>query len=385
MRIAFYAPMKPPDHPVPSGDREMARLLLAALRAAGHTVEIACRLRSYDGIGDRSRQDRVRRLGRTIARGLIRRYRRRPPERRPRLWFTYHLYHKAPDWLGPPVCCALRLPYVVAEASHAARQEGGRWADGWRAAAAAIRRADLIVGLNPADEPGVRPLLAAPDRWLSLPPFTDRVRSAGGGAGAASVRAALTDARGLAPGEPVLLTVAMMRPGAKLASYRLLAAALERLLDRPWRLLVAGAGPGRADVRAALAPLGERVVDLGPKSADDLAALYAGTDLFVWPAIGEAWGMAILEAQAAGLCVVAGRSGGVADVVVDGRTGVLVTEGDAAAFAAAVAGLLDDPERRRAFGRAAAENAARRHGPATATATLDRALVGLVGRREGCR
>jgi hypothetical protein len=35
MRIAFYAPMKPPDHPQPSGDRRMANLLMQALRLAG--------------------------------------------------------------------------------------------------------------------------------------------------------------------------------------------------------------------------------------------------------------------------------------------------------------------------------------------------------------
>ena len=40
MRIAFYAPLKSPNHPVPSGDRLMARLLIAALQRAGHDVEI---------------------------------------------------------------------------------------------------------------------------------------------------------------------------------------------------------------------------------------------------------------------------------------------------------------------------------------------------------
>ena len=43
-----------------------------------------------------------------------------------------------------------------------------------------------------------------------------------------------------------------------------------------------------------------------------LPALYAGADLYLWPAINEAYGMAFLEAQAAGLPVVAGRTGGVA-------------------------------------------------------------------------
>ena len=46
MHVAFYAPMKPPDHPVPSGDRRMARLLMQALAHAGHRVVLASRFRS---------------------------------------------------------------------------------------------------------------------------------------------------------------------------------------------------------------------------------------------------------------------------------------------------------------------------------------------------
>ena len=38
MRVAFYAPMKAPTHPAPSGDRRMARLLMAALTVAGHEI-----------------------------------------------------------------------------------------------------------------------------------------------------------------------------------------------------------------------------------------------------------------------------------------------------------------------------------------------------------
>ncbi|WP_035670480.1 hypothetical protein [Azospirillum brasilense] len=48
MRIAFYAPLKSPTHPVPSGDRRMARLLMAALERAGHAVTLASTLRSWD-------------------------------------------------------------------------------------------------------------------------------------------------------------------------------------------------------------------------------------------------------------------------------------------------------------------------------------------------
>ena len=61
MRIAFYAPLKPPDHPVPSGDRRMAQLLFEALRLAGHEPFLVSRLRSYDGSGDTVRQARLAR------------------------------------------------------------------------------------------------------------------------------------------------------------------------------------------------------------------------------------------------------------------------------------------------------------------------------------
>src|SRR5437868_734111 len=121
MRIAFYAPLKPPHHPVPSGDRTMARLLIAALEQAGHTVEVAALLRSRDGCGDPARQARLRRLGARLAARYVRR-RGGDAAPRPELWFTYHLYYKAPDWLGPAVADALAIPYVVAEASLAAKR-----------------------------------------------------------------------------------------------------------------------------------------------------------------------------------------------------------------------------------------------------------------------
>ena len=71
----------------------------------------------------------------------------------------------------------------------------------------------------------------------------------------------------------------------------------------------------------------------------------------------EVYGMAMLEAQAAGLPVAAGRTGGVPDVVRDGRTGVLCPVGDAAAFAASAADLLDAPAMRAsALSLTAAEN-----------------------------
>ena len=106
--------MKPPDHPVPSGDRTMARLLIRALETAGHSVELASRLRSREPDGDPERQAELRDLGAASADRYVERH---SGAERPDLWFTYHLYYKAPDWIGPLASRRLGIPYVVAEAS----------------------------------------------------------------------------------------------------------------------------------------------------------------------------------------------------------------------------------------------------------------------------
>src|SRR5215813_1566984 len=133
MRIAVYAPLKPPDHPIPSGDRRVARLFLTALRVAGHDAFVASRFRSYDGHGDALRQARLASLGTHLAERFLRRC-ANAPETAPDLWFTYHLYHKAPDWLGPVIADTLGIPYVIAEASDAPKQSLRSSANGRHAA-----------------------------------------------------------------------------------------------------------------------------------------------------------------------------------------------------------------------------------------------------------
>ena len=88
--------------------------------------------------------------------------------------------------------------------------------------------------------------------------------------------------------------------------------------------------------------------------------------------------MAFIEAQAAGLPVVAGRSGGVSSVVADGVTGILAAEGDADGFAAGVRRLLD-PATRHTMGEAARARAISCHDIASAATRLDDALSALAG------
>jgi glycosyltransferase involved in cell wall biosynthesis len=367
MRIAFYAPLKPPDHETPSGDRRVARLLMDALRLAGHEPVLASHLRSFDPIGRAFRQKKLVAHGRQAAERLIARWRARP-DTAPGLWFTYHLYYKAPDYIGSQVAAALGIPYVVAEASFAKKRAGGPWDIGHRAVEAALRRADLAIGLNSADREGLLPLLADPDRFVSLSPFLDtsayRTPSPTGGGG-------------MGWGGTRLITVAMMRPGDKLASYRLLGAALAQLTDLDWSLEVVGDGPARDEVGAALAALGDRVAFAGALDEPAIAARLAAADLFVWPAINEAFGMALLEAQGSGLPVAAGASGGVGDIVADGVTGLLAPPGDADAFAAALRVLIGDPARRAAMGAAARDKVLRAHALPAAAARLAEIIAGL--------
>ena len=371
MRIAFYAPLKSPLHPVPSGDRLLARAFSSALRAAGHDVSLAAQLRTYDRTGNETRQQRIEYVGERLAQRLVRRW-ERSPSRRPDLWFTYHVYHKAPDVIGPQVCRALSIPYVVAEASVAAKQEKGPWRGGYASALAAIRRADAVLCINPADVAGVQSVRSDVVR---LSPFFD----------VDGFLATVSSHRDVAKrGEtPRIVVAAMMRRGNKLASFRLLADALTRVEDEPWQLVVIGDGEAMQDVRVAFGPLGdERVRFAGAVPHEQMAAMLQAADLFVWPAVDEVIGMSLLEAQACGVPVVAGRGPGVEAVAVNGVGGALVAHGDADAFAGAVAELLRDGERRRAMGQRAARYVRERHDIAAASKTIDAVLNDVMHRRQ---
>jgi glycosyltransferase involved in cell wall biosynthesis len=342
MRVLLHTPLKPPDHPTPSGDREMARGLGRLLRRLGHRVVSPQASRMPVGVPAPEAHLAWERRARRQAAQLIEGWRALPHGHRDRfdLWFTYHCYYRKPDWLGPLVTQALGIPYVVAEASHAPRRAQGPTRLGHRAVERALAAADLVLTVNPRDVAGVKARLRPGARQLRLPPFIDTAPFQQPAAAAAN-------------DPPVLLTVAMMRTRDKLGSYRVLAGALARLRDRPWRAVLVGDGPARPEVERLMAPLGERVHFAGAVAHATLPAIYAAADLYLWPAINEAYGITFLEAQAAGLPVVAGYSGGVAAVVADGLSGILTPIGDAGAFADAVASLLDAPAERARRGAAA--------------------------------
>jgi glycosyltransferase involved in cell wall biosynthesis len=376
MRIAFYAPLKSPTHGTPSGDRRVAGLLMDALARAGHQVELASSFRSFEPSGDAARQAALRDQGIALGRQLAAQWRDGPVQARPDLWFSYHSYYKAPDWLGPEVSSAMGIPYVIAEASHAGKRAGGAWDLGHRGAQESIRRADLLLCPTRDDVAGLREVAASPERITLLPPFLDAAPFRAAARRRQALRSDLARQHALDASVPWLAVAAMMRPGDKLASYGALARALGRLRDLPWRLLVAGDGSARGQVQAAFdAAIPERAAFLGALSLDAVAALYAAADLCVWPAVNEAYGMALLEAQAAGLPVVSCATRGVPDVVEHGRTGLLCAPADEAALAGLVRDLLCDEGKRSRLGAAAVAFASEERSIASAAVRLESLLA----------
>lgn len=337
--IAFYAPLKSPNHPLPSGDRTMARLLMKALDHAGYPPLLASEVRTLDRAGDRQLQESLRLQAVEEAERLAAHFRALSEEMRPVLWFTYHVYYKAPDWIGPRVADALGIPYAIAEGSRAAKRVQGPWALGHEGAEAALDRADAIFVMTAHDREALEAARPPHQALIDLPPFLDLREWP-----ASRVWPSRTT-------EPRLLAVAMMRAGDKLASYRILAAALERLRHLPWTLDIVGDGETREEIARLFSPLAQRVRFHGQiENKAGLAALYEAADLFVWPAVNEAYGMVLLEAQALGCAVVAGAYGGVASVVREGETGRLTSPGDVTAFADALSDLLQDRERLHSLG-----------------------------------
>jgi len=117
------------------------------------------------------------------------------------------------------------------------------------------------------------------------------------------------------------------------------------------RLLIVGSGPLEAELKGLVAGLGlTGCVDfLG--FVQEVRTAYAVMDLLLVPSLSEAFSLVTVEGMMMELPVVGARTGGIAEIVLDGETGVLVPPGDSAALAEACQGLLSRPEVAKEMGR----------------------------------
>ncbi len=201
------------------------------------------------------------------------------------------------------------------------------------------------------------------DEFLAAGVSTERIAHIPHGVDTARFRPARPDERaalrrrlGLPGAALVVAWTGRMLKGKGLDT---LLAAFERVAAGEPRahLLLVGSGHGQAlsiehELRRQVeaSGLAARVTFAG--RVDAVEECLRASDVFAFPSLFEALGISLIEAAACGLPCAGSRTGGIVDVIEDGRTGRLVPPGDAEALGTALRGLLADPGQRAAMGEA---------------------------------
>ena len=222
-----------------------------------------------------------------------------------------------------------------------------------------LSTADRVITFDPRSYGPLEDLLGEGGQLRCYLPFLDVGPYVAAARDAARHREALSR-RLICPGDiPWLLAAGDMELGDGVACYRLLGLALSKLLHEPWILLVQGDGPARSDVEESLASLPrDRLRFLDPALAPRRPEVFSAADLFVWPAIGSACDLALLEAQAAGLPVLAEKNELTLNYVADGATGKLFLSGNFASLANQISFLLRHENFRESYRQEALKSTA---------------------------
>lgn len=345
MKIAFYAPLKNPEHSIPSGDRSIARLFMSALIKEGHEIFLASKFRSYNK--NPKEQIKIKKKSIKEIEKFLNIFEKNLPE----LWFTYHLYYKAPDYLGPIISKLLSIPYIIAEASYSPKRNEDDWKFGNQQVLSAIKSSDGILHLNTRDINCINPILNNTAKTFYIPPFINHEKFSVEYKEKKKIKTKLTKKIGIPPDTVLLLTVAMMRnDNSKLPSYIFLSQVLQ-FVEKDFYLLVAGDGESRNTVFQILnKSTRKKVKFFGTVEEKRLLELYKAADIFVWPGINEAFGISYLEAQSAKLPVIANNFGGISNMLKINETGFLIKQDDKENFAKNIDLLINNPNLRQNMG-----------------------------------
>lgn len=152
------------------------------------------------------------------------------------------------------------------------------------------------------------------------------------------------------PGDRVVGTVGWLLP-IKGPVYLLKAMPQVWQKNPDVKLVFVGKGELESELKAVADDMGarDRVLFLGWR--DDVHEVMSVFDIFVLPSLNEGMGRVIVEAMAAGKPVVASKTGGIPDLVIDGETGILVEPGDSEGLAEAINHLLKSPDLRQTMGQ----------------------------------
>ncbi|NDV27289.1 glycosyltransferase family 4 protein [Desulfovibrio sp. JC010] len=342
MRIAFFAPHKPIDHPLPSGDLIIGKTLHDFLKAQGHELLIASKFRLRHITNKPYKWPALYfEFKRTL---------KRVQQFKPDLWLTYHSYYKSPDLLGPYISEKLGIPYVIYQGVFATkyRRNYKTW-PGYMANKHGLLHADHVFANKQKDFHNLARIVLSeklsrtyagiePDKFSYCPQGAEEIR----------IKNKLN-------GRKVILSAAMLREDVKAKSITDLINAFAPLAaESPdAALLIAGDGEARLRLeKLAAEKAGDSIIFLGQVRREDLYKYYSAADIFAYPGINEALGMVYLEAQCAGLPIVAYSTQGPNEAVLPGKTGLLSQEGDIAALTENLNRLLDNDKLRGQMSKA---------------------------------
>lgn len=307
MKVGFYAPMKPVDHPQPSGDQIIARQLVHFFQRRGFSTEIVSRYRTRwfyrnwkkiikapFSVWSAARQQKLTGVA--------------------DFYFTYHSYYKAPDFIGPFLSWLFRKPYFIFEGmyskspSRSLKTSVGYWINRW-----ALKQAKQVFVYKTEDLEGLRSLLAA-GKISYIPQGIDtQVYQPN-----LEQRKILRNQLGWNEDWPIVVCCAMLREDRKTQGVEFLISALKELKaqGRNFYFLHIGGGPRETFIRGlSTHEFGSHCFVTGTVDRDEVCRLLQASDIFAFPGIDEGFGMVYLEAQACGLPIVAWNNGGIPDAV----------------------------------------------------------------------
>jgi glycosyltransferase involved in cell wall biosynthesis len=349
-----------------SSDAYWAARITRELERRGHDVTLGCRRGTERAVVDRARAEGVTRVATFEFAGGLRPRADAADVRRLRRAIAgadvVHVHRGKEHWLavvaarlagGRPIVRTRHIVQVVRP--HA----GNRWLYG--------RATQLVVAVTEAIRGQCLAAgLVEPERIVTLP----------GGADAEAYRPASAnpEIRRALGGEPDRPLVGMVGGLRVMKGHRLVIEAAARLAHRDLRprIVFVGRGPKERAVRQAIAQAGlEAQITVGG-FVPALPAVMAALDLGLYvPVESEGMSRVVFEYLAAGVPLLAARVGVVPEVLVDGEHAALVPAGDAGMLAATLAGLLEDPGRRRRLGEAGRRLVVERFSGARVAAALE--------------
>jgi len=336
MKISFYMPFKPFGHKNPSGDLITGMELHDFLSKKNHEVEIASTLRSrwlylkpWKFLNVARERDRVTSAQKSSPAAI---------------WLSYHTYYKAPDLLGPICSSRLSIPYVIFQGIYSTKRKRSlKTFPGFLLNRTALQAAQVVFTNKKTDEHNLKRLLPEERvKYISPGLIPDQFNFD------LVARRALKEQWNVGE-RRVVMTTAMLRPGVKTTGVIKVIDSCAELRKRGHDLIliVIGDGVNRSMIeQEGREKLSDNILFLGKIPRHELYRYYSAADVFAFPGIEEALGMVYLEAQSAGLPVVAFNNWGAKEAVIHNETGLLSSAEKPEAFTQDIEKLVVDRDRR---------------------------------------